>query len=102
MSLRKTMTAVVLAGAFATAPMLAYGQAQYLDKGGTPGTASASGQEAGSGAMGGLTAGTIAAGVAVAAAIAVAIAAASDDGDATTTTSTSTSTATRTAPTTGQ
>ena len=97
MSLRKTMTAVVLAGAFATAPMLAYGQAQYLEKGGTPGTASASGQEkAGAAAMGGLTAGTIAAGVAVAAAIAVAIAAASDDGDATTTTSTSTSTSTGT------
>ena len=90
MSLRKTTAAVVLAGAFAMVPALAFGQAQYIGKGGTPGTASTSGAEAA--AMGGMTAGAVAAGVAVAAAIAVAIAAASDDGDSTTTTTTTTTT----------
>ena len=83
MTLRKAVSSLILAGALATTPMLAFGQAQYLDKGATPGKAAASGAE---GASGGLTTGTVAAGVAVAAVVAVAIAVASDSSDSTTVT----------------
>ena len=94
MMVRKILMAGGLAILVALPPGFAYAQSQHDRK---SWSGAAAGQEQGAaGAMGGLTAGTIAAGVAVAAAIAVAIAAVTSDDDAVATTSTSTSTATST------
>ena len=75
MPLRKILSVLAVASLTATAPVAAFGQAQYVDKGAASGQASASA----AGAAGGVTAGATIAGVAVAAAVAVAVAAAGSD-----------------------
>jgi hypothetical protein len=90
MALRKTLTAVALTVALASAPSVAFAQSQVIQQ---TGSGAAAGQEkATGGAAGGVTVGAVAAGVAVAAAIAVAVSAITSDDDTTTATQTATST----------
>jgi hypothetical protein len=90
MALRKTLTAVALTVALASAPSVVFAQSQVIQQ---TGSGAAAGQsEAAGGAAGGVTAGAIAAGVAVAAAVAVAVSAITSDDDSTTSTFTATST----------
>ncbi len=92
MLVRKILMVGGLAILVALPPGFAYAQSQHDRK---SGSGAAAGQEQGTaGALGGLTAGTIAAGVAVAAAIAVAIAVVANNDDAGSSTSTSTASAT--------
>ena len=90
MALRKTLTAVALTVALASAPSVVFAQSQVIQQTGS-GAAAGQSQAAG-GAAGGVTAGAIAAGVAIAAAVAVAVSAITSDDDTTTATQTATST----------
>ena len=90
MALRKTLTAVALTVALASAPSVVFAQSQVIQQ---TGSGAAAGQsQASGGAAGGLTAGAIAAGVAVAAAVAVAVSAITNNDETTTSTFTATST----------
>ena len=90
MALRKTLTAVALTIALASAPSVAFAQSQVIQQ---TGSGAAAGQEtAAGGAAGGVTAGAIVAGVAIAAAVAVAVSAITSDDESTTSTFTATST----------
>jgi hypothetical protein len=90
MALRKTLTAVALTVALASAPSVVFAQSQVIQQ---TGSGAAAGQsKAAGGATGGVTAGAVAAGIAIAAAVAVAVSAITSDDESTTATQTATST----------